>query len=125
MSCAGQTRAPWLQQVLSSARVVPGSVAAEAGASTTHGSLPTAVPAREELELELEAKRRENDALKGATSAAHAPSRSLDLDGLEAELLQLRSENRDLRLKAGANMTKDDDELIFEEYLLRLGQVDI
>ena len=125
MSCAGQTRAPWLQQVLSSARVVPGSVAAEAGASTTHGSLPAAVPAREELELELEAKRRENDALKGATSAAHAPSRSLDLDGLEAELLQLRSENRDLRLKAGANMTKDDDELIFEEYLLRLGQVQI
>ena len=44
---------------------------------------------------------------------------------LEAELLQLRSENRDLRLKAGANMTKDDDELIFEEYLLRLGQVQI
>lgn len=83
------------------------------------------MPAREELELELEAKRRENDALKGATSAAHAPSRSLDLDGLEAELLQLRSENRDLRLKAGANMTKDDDELIFEEYLLRLGQVQI
>ena len=84
-----------------------------------------AVPAREELELELEAKRRENEALKGETSKGHTPSRSLDLDALEAELLELRSENRDLRLKAGANMTKDDDELIFEEYLLRLGQVDI
>lgn len=46
-----------------------------------------------------------------------------DADALENELLALRAENRDLRLRAGAAMTADDDALIFEEFLGRLGEV--
>ena len=42
---------------------------------------------------------------------------------LELELLTLKSENRELRLKAGAMLTADDDALIFEEFLARLSDV--
>ena len=38
-------------------------------------------------------------------------------------LVQLRSENRDLRLKGGGALTKDDDELILEEFLSRMSAV--
>ena len=41
----------------------------------------------------------------------------------ELELLTLKSENRELRLKAEAMLAADDDALIFEEFLARLSDV--
>ena len=40
-----------------------------------------------------------------------------------AQAENLKAENRELRLKAGAALTKDDDELIFEQYLEHLAKV--
>ena len=82
---------------------------------------------RDELEEEVKARRKENEELKGRSVMSirnkFDTGKSEDPEALERELLQLRSENRDLRLKGGVGLTKDDDELILEEFLSRMSAV--
>ena len=83
--------------------------------------MPLRHPSLVQLADEMRALRDANLKLKGRAHELEESTKSLVISPEELE--RIRRENLELRLKAGKEINKDDDAILFAEYLLKLKEV--